>query len=274
MSTEVIERPTVADQITTTPTTAQPSRGELTVVQYAIQSGAPVAEVRALVEMQIQMDNHKVLMLRAHAELDREARAESAAKLYAEAMAAFKAEGIKVIRAKEIKDGPLKGKKHADLFAVVDAATEAMSKHGLSTTWRPVEDDKDWIKIACRVSHVGGHSEEVAFGGPIDAGPGRNAMQARKSSVSYLERITMLLALGLAEQDADDDGASAAGSGGAETALMHRLIGEAQATSTDAEAAAFWKANNKQLAEWPYAFEKFKAAVVAHRKAMKQGGAA
>ena len=55
---------------------------------------------------------------------------------------------------------------------------------------------------------------------------------------------------------------------------MVRLIAEAQATSTDADAAAHWKANNKQLADWPYAFEKYKAAVVAHRKALKNGGAA
>lgn len=273
MSTEVLERPEAATQIATQLTEGN-ARGGLSFVQYAIQSGAPVSEVRALVEMQIQMDNHKALMLRAHADLEREARAELAVKQFAEAMAAFKAEGIKVIRSKEIKDGPLKGKKHADLFAVVDAATEAMSKHGLSTTWRTVEDEKDWIKIACRVVHVGGHSEEVAFGGPIDAGPGRNAMQARKSSVSYLERITMLLALGLAEQDADDDGAGAAGSGGPETAVMHRLIAEAQATTTDKEALGYWKDNNKQLASWPYAFEKFKQAVADHRKALKTGGAA
>lgn len=272
MSTEVIERPETGSQIAAAPADSN-ARGSLSVVQYAIQSGAPVAEVRALVEMQIQMDNHKVTMLRAHAELEREARAESAVKQFNEAMAAFKAEGIRVIRSKEIKDGPLKGKKHADLFAVVDAATEAMSKHGLSTTWRTIEDEKDWIKIACRVSHVGGHSEEVAFGGPIDAGPGRNAMQARKSSVSYLERITMLLALGLAEQDADDDGAGGAEPDGPQTKLMVRLIAEAQATATDAEAAAHWKANNKQLADWPYGFEKYKAAVVEHRKALKQGGA-
>ena len=185
------------------------------------------------------------------------------------AFAAFKAANVQVLRNKLITDGPLKGKKHAELSDVCEAATEAMSKHGLSTSWRVVQDDKDWIKIACRVRHAAGHSEETEFGGPIDTGPGRNAIQARKSSVTYLERITMLLALGLAEYDADDDGAAGGQQAGAEAQLMHRLIGEAQATTTDAEAAAFWKANNKALVAWPYAYEKFKQAVAAHRTALK-----
>lgn len=184
---------------------SEPAR-QLSVVEYAMQNGATAAEVKALVELQIQMDNHKREMRRLDDERDRELRAEAARNAYAAAIAAFKAEGVKVIRSKTITDGPLKGKKHADVFGVVDAATEALSKHGLSATWETLQDDKDWIKIACRIKHVAGHSESVAFGGPIDTGPGRNAIQARKSTVSYLERITMELALGLAEADADDDG--------------------------------------------------------------------
>jgi hypothetical protein len=196
--------------------------------------------------------------------------AKMALEAFNTAFAAFKAANVQVLRNKLITDGPLKGKKHAALSDVCDAATEAMSKHGLSTSWRVVQDDKDWIKVACRVRHSGGHSEETEFGGPIDAGPGRNAIQARKSSVTYLERITMLLALGLAEYDADNDGAGDGEKLGAEAALMARLIGEAQQTTTDAEAAAHWKAHSKELLTWPYAYEKYKQAVAAHRTAMKQ----
>ena len=186
---------------------------QLSVVEYAMQNGATAAEVKALVELQIQMDNHKREMRRLDDEREREQRAEAARNAYAAAVAAFKAEGVRVIRSKTITDGPLKGKKHADVFGVVDAATEALSKHGLSATWETLQDEKDWIRIACRIKHVAGHSESVAFGGPVDTGPGRNAIQARKSTLSYLERITMELALGLAESDADDDG-----SGGKEDA--------------------------------------------------------
>jgi hypothetical protein len=188
-----------------TPPATMPAR-QLSVVEYAVASGAPVSEVRALVELQIQMDNHKLAMRKQDDEREREMRAEAARNAYAEAMAKFKAAQVRVVRNKLITDGPLKGKKHADLFAVTDAATEHLSAHGLSVSWETLEDAKDWIRIACRVKHVAGHSEAVAFGGPVDKGPGRNEIQARKSTITYLERFTMLMALGLAEQDGDDDG--------------------------------------------------------------------
>ena len=184
------------------------------------------------------------------------------------AFARFKASNVQVLRNKLIADGPLKGKKHAELADICDAATEALSACGLSASWRVVSDERDWIRVACRVKHAAGHFEEVEFGGPIDTGPGRNPIQARKSSVTYLERITMLLALGLAEHDADDDGAGGA-TVGAEAQMMTRLIGEVQQTTNDEAAAAHWKANSQALLGWPYGFEKYKAAVVAHRTAMK-----
>lgn len=190
------------------------------------------------------------------------------------AFAAFKAEAVVLIRNKLIADGPLKGKKHAELSDAVNAATPALSKHGLSVSWKLTKDERDWMEVTCTVRHVGGYSESVSMGGAPDTGPGRNAIQARGSVKTYLERYTYTAILGLAAQDADDDGAGGAEPDGPQTKLMVRLIAEAQATSTDADAAAHWKANNKQLADWPYAFEKYKAAVVAHRKALKNGGAA
>lgn len=200
--------------------------------------------------------------------------AKAALSAYNEAFAAFKAEAVVLIRNKLIADGPLKGKRHAELSDAVNAATPALSKHGLSVSWKLTKDEPQWMEVTCTLRHVGGHSETVSMGGAPDTGPGRNAIQARGSVKTYLERYTYTAILGLAAQDADDDGAGGKPTDGPETKLMVRLIAEAQATSTDAEAAAFWKANNKQLADWPYAFEKFKAAVVAHRKAMKPGGAA
>ena len=222
------------------------------LLQIAVQRGDGIEVLTKLMDLKDRFD------------------ATMARNAFNSAFAAFKAENVQVLRNKLITDGPLKGKKHAELSDVCEAATEAMSKHGLSTSWRVVQDDKDWIKIACRVRHAAGYSEETEFGGPIDTGPGRNAIQARKSSVTYLERITMLLALGLAEYDADDDGAAGGAQVGAEGALMARLIAEAQQTTTDADAAAHWKANNKALLVWPYAYEKYKQAVAAHRTAMKQ----
>lgn len=186
--------------------------------------------------------------------LQREWDADQAAKLHAKAMAGFKSEAVQVVRSKLITDGPLRGKKHAELSDITDAVTEALSKYGLSATYRVVEDSKDWIKIGCRIKHEAGHVEETQFGGPIDTGPGRNAMQARKSSVTYLERITLLLALGLSEADADDDGA-----GGPKDDQSQALLDKFRAASMEGTAAlrklyndeqppdAFWAQHSKSL---------------------------
>jgi hypothetical protein len=46
----------------------------------------------------------------------------------------------------------------------------------------------------------------VSFGGPPDAGGAKNAIQARASTKTYLERYTLLAILGLSSKDADADG--------------------------------------------------------------------
>lgn len=129
-----------------------------------------------------------------------------ATRAYNVAFAAFKAEAIAVIKNKRVTDGPLKGKSYAELFAVVDAVTPALSRHGLSHSWKVTKDERDWIEVTCSLRHVAGHSESVSFGGPPDAGGAKNAIQARASTKSYLERYTLLAITGLSSKDADVDG--------------------------------------------------------------------
>lgn len=226
------------------------------LLQIAVQRGDGIEVLEKLMDLKDRQD------------------AKTALAAFNESFAAFKAEAVVLIRAKLIKDGPLKGKKHAELSDAVNAATPALSKHGLSVSWRLSKDEPQWMEVTCTLRHVGGHSESVSMGGAPDTGPGRNAIQARGSVKTYLERYTYTAILGLAAQDADDDGAGGAGEAGPEAALMQRLIAEAQTTTTDAAALAFWRAHMNELASWPYAFEKFKHAVAEHRKSLKNGGAA
>lgn len=135
-----------------------------------------------------------------------------AERAYNEAFSAFKAEAIAVIKNKTVSDGPLKGKSYAELFAVVDAATPMLSKHGLSASWKVTKDEKDWIEVTCILKHVKGHAETCTLGGPPDAGGAKNAIQARASTVTYLERYTFKGVTGLAEKTDDNDGAGGGGS--------------------------------------------------------------
>jgi hypothetical protein len=132
--------------------------------------------------------------------------ANQARKAFNEAFSGFKAEAVNIVRNRKVTDGPLKGKSYAELVSFIDAATPALSKHGLSASWDITRDEKDWIEVTCIVEHVLGGSKRVKFGGPPDAGPARNALQARVSTLTYLERATFKAATGLAEQGDDKDG--------------------------------------------------------------------
>ena len=129
-----------------------------------------------------------------------------AKRAYDTAFAAFKAEAVRIVRNTNITDGPLRGKQYANLFACVDALTPALSRNGLSSSWSIVKDENEWIETACILKHVSGHSEISKMGGPPDTGVAKNAIQARASSLSYLERYTFLAVTGMATADQDDDG--------------------------------------------------------------------
>lgn len=170
--------------------------------------------LRMAVEQGADIDRLERLML-----LQERWEASQARKAYDEAFAAFKAEAVRIVKNKGVTDGPLKGKRYAELFAVVNAITPALSKHGLGASWRLSKDDKDWIEVTCTLKHVGGHADSVSMGGPPDSGGAKNAIQARASTVSYLERYTLKAITGLSEQDDDSDGG-----GGGETGEDEELL--------------------------------------------------
>jgi hypothetical protein len=159
-----------------------------------------------MLELQMQIvrtgDLDKLKELRA---IEKEWREDQAKQAFNAAFAAFKSEAVKLIRTKSVTDGPLKGKKHVELGEVVRVATPALSKHAMSISWKLTKDEKDWMEVTCTLRHKDGHSETVSMGAAPDAGPGRNAIQARGSAKTYLERYTATAILGLAPED-DDDG--------------------------------------------------------------------
>lgn len=184
---EVLERQSKRD-VAVMPTPIDPNATPMQMLAIMTQRGVSMADLKDLVVMA----------------KDWEAR--EARKQFSIAFAAFKAEAVSVIRNKTVTDGPLKGKSYAELFAVVDAVSPALSKHGLSHSWKVTKEEKDWIEVTCILTHVAGHSETVSFGGPPDVGGAKNPIQARASTKTYLEKYTLLSILGLSSKDADNDG--------------------------------------------------------------------
>jgi len=172
------------------------------------QHDAIAADASALMKIidRVAMDpNFDVAKLEQLLAVKERWEAHEAKKAYNEAFSAFKAEAIEVIKNRQVTDGPLKGKKYAELFSVVDAVTPMLSKHGLSHSWQ-VKSEKDLIAVTCTLKHVLGHSESVMIDGPPDVGGAKNAIQARASTITYLERYTLKAVCGIAEQGDDTDG--------------------------------------------------------------------
>lgn len=174
-----------------------------------IQKTMAVAEIGSPASMMMAAFDRGASLEQIEKMMDLQERWEKkqAEKAYNAAFAAFKAEAVRIIKGREVTDGPLKGRAYAELHNVVDAVTPALSKHGLSHSWRLTKDDKDWIEVTCTLKHVDGHMESVSMGGPPDMGGAKNQLQARASTKSYLERYTLKAVCGVAEGGDDTDGA-------------------------------------------------------------------
>jgi uncharacterized protein YyaL (SSP411 family) len=83
-----------------------------------------------------------------------------------------------------------------------------------------------------------GHSEETTLSGPADASGSKNAIQAIGSTLTYLQRYSLVQALGLAAAE-DDDGNTAAANGAISLEQVEQLL--ALADEVEADKQAFCK---------------------------------
>lgn len=166
----------------------------LTVIERAVM--APDFDVNKLAEL---------LALRQQYE------AIEARKAFVVAMNQFKRNPPAIIKNKHVryqrKDGGWTEYDHATLAGVCDAVIEGLATNGIAHAWK-VDQTPDWVKVTCTLTHSDGHTEQVTMGGAPDASGGKNAIQAVGSAVTYLERYTLMAAVGLAA-DEDNDGRGA-----------------------------------------------------------------
>lgn len=185
-------------------------------------------------------------------------QANEARRAFAQAMTNFKAICPTVTRDRKGHTNT-----YATLVGIDETIRPALAQCQLSPSWRVLKNDKEWIEVECRVTHVMGHHESTAFGGPPDRGPGRNELQARASTVSYLERYTLKALLGIVDKDMPDndggDGAQIQAKPPASHALMtdeadkkaraeFRKVAEAKAKATMTNTALRTLLTNVQAA--------------------------
>lgn len=134
-----------------------------------------------------------------------------ARKAFDEAMAAAKAEIPVIAKNRTVDFTSTKGRthyKHEDLAEIARTVTPILAKHGLSYRYRTSSAPNEPVTVTCIVSHRGGHAEENTLAAGRDESGNKNSIQAIGSTITYLQRMTLKAALGLAASD-DDDGASA-----------------------------------------------------------------
>ncbi|MCA9667403.1 MAG: ERF family protein [Myxococcales bacterium] len=159
------------------------------LIALAVDKGADIDKLSKLLELKLQWE------------------ANEARKAYARAMAAFKANPPAIIKDKKVSFGTT-SYWHATLGAVADAVIASLASVGISHAWT-VDQPKGSIAVTCTLTHVDGHSESVTLIAPPDTSGNKNTIQQIASTVTYLQRYTLLAACGLSVFEHDDDGRSA-----------------------------------------------------------------
>lgn len=141
---------------------------------------------------------------------------EEARKAFIAAMALFKAEVPQILKSKGVSIPGGAVFKHAELATVCDAVVPALSKHGFAHRWE-VNQAERLITVACLLTHERGHETRTTLQGYPDDSGKKNPIQQVGSTVTYLERYTLMAATGLAAKGMDNDGRGAGvGSGRAD----------------------------------------------------------
>ena len=161
-------------------------RSPAEMIQAAVTGGADLKQLEGLLTLQERWE------------------ANEAKKAYHKAMTQFKANPPTILKDKAVSFGQGKAAyKHASLHNVCSEINKGLSQHGLSASWR-VSQNGD-VSVACKITHELGHSEETMLKAPSDTSGSKNAIQAIGSTVTYLERYTLLALTGLATADQDTD---------------------------------------------------------------------
>lgn len=151
------------------------------MLNSAVQSGAGIDVLEKLMALQERWEKNQ------------------ARKAFDQAVASAKAQIEPVVKNRQGHNT-----KYADFAAIARAVDPVITRHGLSYRFRTMQADAR-ISVTCILSHRDGHFEETTLCGPADTSGSKNAIQAIGSTLTYLQRYSLVQMLGLAAAN-DDDG--------------------------------------------------------------------
>lgn len=228
-----------------------------------MQTGSPDSLLQLAITNNIDIEKLEKLLL-----MKERWDASQNRKLFFEALSKFQSE-IQIISKDKKADFPSsKGGRvqysYSSLANIIKQIQQPLYVSGLSYRWE-VADDGPKITVTCIITHVGGHFEKTTMNAANDNSGSKNDIQAHGSAISYLQRYTLVGALGLGTAQDDPDGekkrpaapVQEAGQANDIHPDMQMIIDECQKV---AELTAVWNQNQKL-----HSFEPFIKAIKERR---------
>ena len=193
MSAQAVEKHEAAPQRVAI---AQPASNPLMdMISEAVRAGQSIDVIRELKNMAKELAD------------------DAARRAFEAAMSEAKAEIPTITKNRMVDFSSSKGRTHyahEDLGGIAKVVDPILGKHGLSYRFETTTENKT-VKVVCIVSHREGHSVRNELTAAHDESGNKNSIQAVGSTLTYLQRMTLKAALGLAASDDDDGGASETG---------------------------------------------------------------
>lgn len=176
---------------------AAPVREAAPTSSAALVAPTPADLLRIAVSQNANLDQLAKLM-----DLQERWERNEARKAFVAAMNAFKANPPKIVKDAYAEFKTKRGDDvrwdYASLEEICDAVIAGLSVHGISHDWEPEQSSVDLIRITCVLTHELGHERRRSLQGPPDFSGDKSAIHAIYSTVTHLERYTLLAAVGLA----------------------------------------------------------------------------
>lgn len=189
MSTATTTRSPVTDMtpaLSRTIATTNPAT-PATLLQMAVEQGADLDRLERLMALQERWE------------------ANEAKKAFTAAMAEFKAHPPEITKDKLVSFTGT-SYMHATLGNVCEKIVAALARVGISHKW-DLNQESGQVAVTCVLTHRLGYSDSTRMESGADTSGKKNSIQAIASTITYLQRYTLLAATGLATQDQDDDAA-------------------------------------------------------------------
>jgi hypothetical protein len=181
-----------------------------TIVAQAVQTAAP----RSITPMEMlgrAIDGGAGIdVLEKLMALQERWEARQAQRAFDEAIAAAKVEIKPIFKNRVVDFTSARGRthyRHEDMGEIAKTVDPVLGKYGLSYRYRATSNINEPVSVTCVVTGFG-HREETTLTAARDDTGNKNGIQAIGSTITFLQRYSLKVALGLAASN-DDDGAAA-----------------------------------------------------------------